>query len=154
MPPSAPRKPAPSPLAKALLTFIGTTRAAFGIGCLVAPELAFQIVGLSSPLSAEASLIARQFGVREIVVGAGLLAAERQHTTATATATSGTPGQGAGLKRAVWLSAATDGLDLVALALAFAFSQEGVLDTATLAKMAGTAALYAAAGLQTAWWYR
>ncbi|KAK0717565.1 hypothetical protein B0T26DRAFT_299349 [Lasiosphaeria miniovina] len=155
MPPSAPRKPAPSPLAKALLTFIGTTRTAFGIGCLIAPELAFQVAGLSSPLSAEASLIARQFGVREIVVGAGLVLAERQHATSAAVGGGG-GGQGddTGLKRAIWLSAATDGLDLIALAFAFALSKEGVLDGATLAKMAGTAALYAAAGLQTAWWYR
>ncbi|KAK0713360.1 hypothetical protein B0T26DRAFT_717252 [Lasiosphaeria miniovina] len=152
MPPSAPRNPAPSPLARTLLTFIGTTRAAFGICCLVAPELAFQIVGLSSPLSGAASLIARQFGVREIVIGAGLVVAERQHTTSIAA------GQGdrdsRGLKRAIWLSAATDGLDLVALGLAFAFAEEGVLDTPMLCKMAETAALYAIAGLQIAWWYR
>ncbi|KAK0631477.1 hypothetical protein B0T14DRAFT_501776 [Immersiella caudata] len=140
---------APSPLAKTLLNIIGITRAAFGVGCLLAPTFALQIVGISSPLSAEASIITRMFGVREIIVGEALLLADR-----SAKAKRGTAAQEAGheeVKRAIWLNVVTDALDVVALGFALA---QGVLDTATIGKMTVTALLYVGMGLETAWLYK
>ncbi|KAK4443186.1 hypothetical protein QBC34DRAFT_417532 [Podospora aff. communis PSN243] len=140
---------APSPLAKTLLNIVGITRAAFGVGCLIAPSFALQIVGLSSSLSAEASIITRMFGVREIIVGEALLLADR-----SAKAKRGTAAQEAGheeVKRAIWLNIATDSLDVVALAFALA---QGVLDKVTIGKMTVTALLYAGMGLETAWLYK
>ncbi|KAK5659607.1 hypothetical protein OQA88_811 [Cercophora sp. LCS_1] len=142
-------KKQPTPLAKTLLSIIGITRAAFGVGCLLAPSFALKIVGVNAALSPEASILTRMFGVREIVVGETLLLAER-----SASAKRGTVAQVAGdeeVRRAIWLNVATDSLDVVALGFAFA---QGILETATIGQLVGTAVLYAGAGLGTAWLYR
>ncbi|KAK1749542.1 hypothetical protein QBC47DRAFT_395637 [Echria macrotheca] len=140
---------APSPLAKTLVNVIGITRAAFGVGCLLAPSYALKIVGLTSALSPEASIITRMFGVREIIVGEALLLAER-----SAAAKRGTAEEEAGheeVTRSIWLNVATDSLDVVALAFGFA---QGSLDTLATWKMVLTAVLYAGMGLEASLLYK
>ncbi|KAK0657744.1 hypothetical protein B0T16DRAFT_453178 [Cercophora newfieldiana] len=140
---------APSPLAKTLVNIVGITRAAFGVGCLLAPSYALQIVGITSALSPEASVVTRMFGVREIIVGEALLLAER-----SAAAKRGTDAQEAGheeVKRSIWLNVATDSLDIAALGFAFA---QGILDNMTFGRLTLTAVLYAGMGLEAALLYK
>lgn len=141
----------PSSLAKGLLTFVGLSRALFGVGCVVSPALGMKFLGLSN-MSTDAAILCRMFGVREIIVGGFLVLAERGRQ-AIARRGSTVAQQSAAadeVRRAIWWNVATDGLDAVAIVISFG---QDSLDGPVFAKMVTTALVYFAAGLQTAWLY-
>ncbi|KAK4119450.1 hypothetical protein N657DRAFT_650100 [Parathielavia appendiculata] len=145
---------APSPLAKGLLTFLGVGRVVFGAGCLLAPALTLSILGVST-LSAEAALITRMFGAREIVIGKGLLLAERSAGFARRGNTAADTGvqfaSREGVCRAIWVGVAADGLDALALVATFAMGSS--VDGIAIARMLGAALIMVVTGLETAWLY-
>ncbi|KAK3325006.1 hypothetical protein B0H66DRAFT_547227 [Apodospora peruviana] len=146
-PKSAGNSPSPSTIAKSLLTLVGSVRAVFGIGCLTVPSLAIQFIGLKpTSFSPEASLIVRQFGVREIVVGGFLLYAERKRRAASPT------NGGDEVRRAIWWNVATDALDAVALVIAYGVGS--LQGGAVFNKMLGTALVMVFLGVETAVLYR
>lgn len=143
---------APSAQAKGFLTLLGVSRIAFGLGCLLAPSLTLGILGVST-LSPEAALVARMFGGREIVIGEGLLLAERSAESARRVAadTKAQFAAGEEVRRAVWLNVATDSMD--ALAIIAAFLHGSLVDGVVLAKLFGGALFMLSTGLETAWLY-
>ena len=140
---------APSALAKGLLTLLGVSRIAFGVGCLLAPSLTLGILGVLT-LSPEAALVARMFGGREIVIGEGLLLAERSAESARAD-TKAQLAAGEEVRRAVWLNVAMDSMD--ALAIIATFLHGSLVDGVVLAKLFGGALFMLSTGLETAWLY-
>lgn len=140
--------PRPSRITRGLITFIGISRTLTGLGCLLVPTMTAKAFGFST-LSPEAALIARMFGAREIVIGEGLLLAERCESTS-----HGTPHLQAAhqqVTRAIWANIATDGLDIVALLLTLS---AGMADGVPVGKMTVTAGLFVALGLEAAWMYK
>ena len=139
--------PKPSLLAKSLVSFIGISRTVAGIGCLLAPMATAKILGFST-LSPEAALLTRMFGVREIVIGEGLLLAEKLVSTQRESAHS-QPAQQQ-LSRAIWGNVLTDGLDIVAVLLTMGF---GVAEGLPLRIMSAIAGLFVVMGFEAAWVY-
>lgn len=144
-PPTITRGAKPTSFAQGLLTTVGGLRVLFGLGCLAAPALALGFIGLQPAVfSPQASLIVRQFGVREIVIGGFLVHAEQKRRSAGG-------GGGAEIRRAIWWNVATDALDAVAIVAAHA---QGSLDGGVVFwKMVGTALVMVAAGVETGWLY-
>ncbi|KAK1830669.1 hypothetical protein QBC39DRAFT_353597 [Podospora conica] len=140
--------PQSSRLARGLVTFIGVSRTLAGVGCLLAPSMTATLFGFST-LSPEAALLARMFGAREIVIGEGLLLAERHQSTS-----HGTPQMHAAhqqLVRAIWANIAKDGLDILAVLVTLGL---GMADEVPVGKMAATAGLFVGLGLGAVWMYK
>jgi hypothetical protein len=102
-----------------------------------------------STMSPEAALMARMFGAREIVIGEGLLLAERCESTSHGTPHSQAAHQQ--VVRAIWANIATDGLDIVAVLLALVI---GMTDGVPVGKMVITAGLFVVLGLEAAWMHK
>jgi hypothetical protein len=131
----------PSILGRGLVSLIGISRTVAGVGCLLAPTVTAKVFGFSS-LSPEAALLTRMFGVREIVIGEGLLLAERYSSTEAHAQQQ--------VKRATWANVATDGLDLAAVLLTLWF---GVAEGLPLGMMSAMAGLFVGLGFGAVWAY-
>ena len=118
---------------KFVATFIGAGRVLYGLGCMVAPRTVMGPAGKR----AEGQMVwmARAFGVRDVVLGAGTLMALSDGDLATA-------------RRWVGVSATADGLD-VANALLFRkeLDTTGVIASLSLAVPATVGGAWAANGL-------
>jgi hypothetical protein len=72
-------QPAPTSLpvdGKTATTLLGTLRIAIGVGAWAAPELAARAFAPGRPSTAQAPFLVRIYGVRDVVIGAGMLASE------------------------------------------------------------------------------
>ncbi len=118
---------------KFVATFIAAGRVLYGLGCMAAPRLIMGPAGKR----AEGQMVwmARAFGVRDVVLGAGTLMALSDGDLATA-------------RRWVGVSAAADGLD-VANAVLFRkeLDKVGVAASLSLAVPATAGGAWAATGL-------
>ncbi|KAK0705484.1 hypothetical protein B0H67DRAFT_384904 [Lasiosphaeris hirsuta] len=139
----------PTPFAKALLSILGISRSLFGVGLLLAPSLALGPLGITG-LSAEAAVVTRMFGVREITIGSTLLLAERSAASKRGIPVAHQAGREE-VRRNIWLNVATDGMDLVFLACLFA---SGTVSGDVLARTAVGAVAMLVLGVETAWLYK
>jgi hypothetical protein len=99
------------PIAKGTIAALGVVRAFAGAGLLLAPQFIGKLFHV--PVTAQAALLARATGSRDLILGELLLTAD------------GTTKDRKEVKRALWAGLATDALDIGATAFALASGQLG-----------------------------
>jgi hypothetical protein len=142
--PTSTLTPVPTPFTIGLITTLSSLRAVAGFSCILAPTFTGTLFRLPIPANSTNALLLRLFGVRDAVIGE-LLWTVRPGTVGEPTRTAATVlAERKELKRILWANVATDGLDLVCVAVALG---RGALGRPAAACVGGGAATFLVLGL-------
>jgi hypothetical protein len=153
--PPSPPIPIPTPFTIGLITTLSSLRALAGFSCILAPTFTGTLFRLPIPATSTNAVLLRLFGVRDAVIGELLWTVRPAAASVAGERTKIAADEGAGsaataraerkeLKRILWANVATDGLDLVCVAVALG---RGALGRPAAACVGGGAATFLVMGL-------